>query len=427
MPLFLCPGCLSLLGQTPKYNLSIWPSLAIQQKWLLDGTRKMEQYTSQVRFGAVLGNFSNAAVGKANVWKDGYGNNHFVVVTGLKPSSKYYFICGDSNGGWSKELSFTTPPETPIPFTVGVYGDMGIDNSANTVQRVVEDVKANKLDWIYHVGDIAYADDHVLSFQGTWNEWSGMVEPISSVLGYMVLPGNHEYTSYNPLLYFSTRNFVVYNHRFLMPGLRSGSNTSMFYSFDYGNVHFVSYSTETSFPDAPFGDASDFGDEVKWLERDLQAANLPANRKLRPWIIVGGHRPIYSSCKGYSQNGVPINSLVPPSNSATLQTTFEDLFTKYKVDIILTGHVHSYERNYPAYKNKRTGGFVNPPNPIGIVIGNAGNMEGLENGDPDNWDIPQPEWSAFRFGGDFGYAHLSVHNDTHINWKFFCCIFWRYN
>lgn len=30
-----------------------------------------------------------------------------------------------------------------------------------------------------------------------------------------------------------------------MPGLTSGSNTNMWYSFDYANIHFVSISTET--------------------------------------------------------------------------------------------------------------------------------------------------------------------------------------
>ena len=62
------------------------------------------------------------------------------------------------------------------------------------------------------------------------------------------------------------------------------------------------------------------------------------------------------------------------------------MFDKYGVDLIISGHgrkniwntsnwdylVHSYERNYPAYKNKKTGGYVNPKSPMNIVIGNAG-------------------------------------------------------
>lgn len=46
-----------------------------------------------------------------------------------------------------------------------------------------------------------------------------------------------------------------------MPGWESGSNTSMFYSFDYGLAHFVSISSETDYPFAyvflPFRGADD--------------------------------------------------------------------------------------------------------------------------------------------------------------------------
>jgi len=374
---------------------------------------------STVSFGTQSGNYQLSVYGTYNWWKSGYGYNHFVLLTGLTPSTRYYYICGCEGNGWSNENSFEAAPSGSVPFTIGVYGDMGIDNSANTTARVLSHVQNGDLDFIYHVGDLAYADDHFFSFQDTWNTFAGNIEPISSTIPYMVLPGNHEYTSFDPFLFFDTKNFVVYNHRFMMPSPNSQAQ-SMYYSFDYSNVHFISYSTESSFDGAPFGDADDFGDEYAWLEEDLIQANLPENRKQRPWIIVAGHRPIYSSCQGYSADGIPINTeFDPPSNSATLQQVFEDLFYKYKVDLILNGHVHSYERNYPTYKNNRTSGYVNPTSPMNIVIGNAGNIEGLENGGEEDWTQPQPEWSAFRFGDDYGYAIMTVFNDTHLNWTLF--------
>jgi len=376
-----------------------------------------ETPTSEVKFGTKSGVYSMNASGTYNFWKKDYGYNHFVLLQNLTTSTKYYYICGSED--WSSENSFTTAPDEFVPFSVGVYGDMGIDNSANTVKRVTDRVANGEMDFIYHVGDLAYADDHVFSFQKTWNTFSENIEAISSSIPYMVMPGNHEYTSYDPFLYFETKNFVVYNHRFSMPKTGTNQSQSMYYSFDYSNVHFISYSTETSYKDAPFGDASNYGDELAWLEADLIEANLPENRQKHPWIIVGGHRPIYSSCEGYSAAGVPINSWSPPSNSLTLQQVFEDLFNKYKVDLILNGHVHSYERNYPTYKNKRTSGYVNPTSPMNIVIGNAGNIEGLENGGEAYWTQPQPQWSAFRYGDDYGYAVMTFHNNTHLSWKFY--------
>ena len=62
---------------------------------------------------------------------------------------------------------------------------MGIHNSENTVKRVTELTDKGALNWIYHVGDMAYADDE-MEFQKTWNVFAGNVEPISAKVPYMV-------------------------------------------------------------------------------------------------------------------------------------------------------------------------------------------------------------------------------------------------
>jgi BioD-like phosphotransacetylase family protein len=46
------------------------------------------------------------------------------------------------------------------------------------------------------------------------------------------------------------------------------------------------------FPNAPEGMVS-FGNQLQWLEQDLARANQ--RRDTHPWIIVGGHRPLYCS------------------------------------------------------------------------------------------------------------------------------------
>ena len=40
----------------------------------------------------------------------------------------------------------------------------------------------------------------------------------------------------------------------------------------------------------------------------------------------------------------------PGSLATFLQGNVEDLFYQYGVDIVITGHVHSYERTFPVYK-----------------------------------------------------------------------------
>ena len=44
-----------------------------------------------------------------------------------------------------------TAPDTKVPFKIGVYGDMGIHNSEDTVKHITGLTERGVLDWIYHV------------------------------------------------------------------------------------------------------------------------------------------------------------------------------------------------------------------------------------------------------------------------------------
>lgn len=55
------------------------------------------------------------------------------------------------------------------------------------------------------------------------------------------------------------------------------------YSYDYGFVHFIMMSTEH--------DMGSGSRQYKWLEEDLKNVN----RAKTPWVILAGHRPMYTS------------------------------------------------------------------------------------------------------------------------------------
>jgi hypothetical protein len=128
------------------------------------------------------------------------------------------------------------------------------------------------------------------------------------------------------------------------------------------------FDTETDFKNAPEGTLSEHGlpsggfapsgGQVAWLQRDLEAAN--ADRSERPWIIVGGHRPIYNP-RNCSASGEPIGQ------EADLQAAIEDLMVKYEVDLYFCGHVHAYYRTKPVYKGK-----VDAAAPAHFIVGGAG-------------------------------------------------------
>ena len=67
-----------------------------------------------------------------------------------------------------------------------------------------------------------------------------------------------------------------------------------------------------------------------------------------------------------------------------IRDSLEELLFQNGVDLIFTGHVHSYERSRRVFR-----GEPNPCGPIHVTIGDGGNREGAALG----WEEPEPEWS----------------------------------
>jgi len=344
---------------------------------------------------------NGTATGSYTTYGTGYFSN--VVLPDLQSHTQYYYQVTGS-GRVPSFITARSPGDTSA-FTYLMVGDMGLDNSANTMTAMSKNLPY--VDFVHHVGDLSYADDWYLrldTYEGAWNKWQTLMDPITSARGYMVLPGNHEATCTEAtpdICEQSTRNFTAYRNRFRMPWQETGGVENMWFSYNYGNMHFTNIDTETDFPHAPEGpgsriDAGPFGDQLAWLEADLAQAN--ANRAAVPWLIVSGHRPLYSS----------------GGDCSACKDAFEALFNKYNVDIYFCGHVHWYERLWPIAPGGKVTqhDYNNPSVPIYIVNGAAGNVEGHSHGDK------QPI-SAFINDKDYGYGRVSVFNGTTLQWQFF--------
>ncbi len=112
--------------------------------------------------------------------------------------------------------------------------------------------------------------------------------------------------------------------RFHMPD----TGESLFwYSFDYGAAaHVIHISTEHDYtPGSP---------QYHWLERDLASVD----RSRTPWVIVAGHRPVYTS------EDYPDDYRV----SLHMQSSFEGLLHTYGVDFYIGGHYHGQCISYAA-------------------------------------------------------------------------------
>lgn len=336
---------------------------------------KKQTTTSTVKYGTQSGVYTNTVTGNGAVYYETY--NHHAVLNELTPATTYYYVVGDDSAGWSKEFTFQSAvPNAQLHgnFSFFVFGDLGLTNGDPTASYINSNKDSVSLIW--HAGDVSYADDSflhkdcVLSFcyEDTFDHYMELIEPWASKLPYMVTPGNHEADCHDPACLTSKErreklsNFTAYNARFHMPSQESGGVLNMHYSFNYGNVHFISLDTETGYPGAaeetryvlPCGG---FGDQLTWLENDLIQANK--DRALRPWIFAAGHHPMY--------NGDSINK--------EFQSAMEDLFYKYGVDVYFAGHVHSYERDYPVYQGNVQTDYNNPRATTHLLIGGAGNDE----------------------------------------------------
>ncbi|TMW66905.1 hypothetical protein Poli38472_012021 [Pythium oligandrum] len=353
---------------------------------------------------------------------------HHATVLGLQPNTKYFYKIGSATNSSlvSEVASFTTAraASSNDSFAIGIYGDLGFGTKGEASTQYINTL-AEKLAFVYHVGDIGYADDDFLDptqalgffYEEVYNKWMNSMTPLMQQVPYMVTVGNHEAECHSPSCIVSKfkkdrlGNYTAYNSRFQMPSTESKGVKNMWYAFEYGPIHFTSISSETDYNDAP-GNAytlthknGGFGNQLTWLEEDLKKA--AANRANVPWLIVGMHRPIYHR-KDADAAGQPVG------DSLALQKAFEELFIKYGVDVVLAGHEHSYERHFPIARGKAVKDGVSPDNavytnpkaPVYVVSGAAGNPE------PNHASgTGQVSWNVME-SAEYGVTILGVTRQT---------------
>jgi hypothetical protein len=275
---------------------------------------------SRVSFGTTQGSLTSVADNATQT------TEHEVLVSGLSSATKYFYSVGSTSqvfAGNDANHFFVTSPVagTATPTRIWVLGDSG---TANTNAQAVRNAYLNFTGSTYTnlwlmLGDNAYET-------GTDSEFQAAVfDMYPTVLRQSVLwptLGNHDTAqSSNPpasLPYFAM---------FTLPtnaqagGMASG--TEKYYSFDYGNIHFICLDSMTS-------DRSSTGPMATWLRADLASST-------RQWTIAFWHHPPYS--KGSHDSDTE-------SNLFEMRQTFLPILEEAGVDLVLAGHSHAYERSY---------------------------------------------------------------------------------
>ena len=276
---------------------------------------------SRVRFGPAPEDLSSSAGDVALV------TDHEVTLTGLEPATRYFYSVGTTlvplAGGDASYTFQTHPvPGTPQPTRVWVIGDGG---TANADARAVRDAYAEACadrpaDLWLMLGDNAYPN-------GTDAEYQAAVfDTYPLELRRTVLwptRGNHELLVAPP--------GQDYYDIFSLPtaaqagGLASGNEA--YYSFDYANIHFICLDSEGS-------DRSPGGAMLTWLANDLASTT-------RQWIVAFWHHPPYSKGSHDSDNDFDSGGRMRDMRANALP-----ILEAGGVDLVLTGHSHSYERSF---------------------------------------------------------------------------------
>lgn len=301
-------------------------------RWRTDTTE-----ASVVSFGTERGQLTGVA--KA----DGVTSEHIVLLSGLKPNTKYYYAVGaaplppassaekkaaaEDAPGKAVTNSFTTPPVAgpAHPTRVWVLGDPG---TKGATQAAVRDVyyaftgtRATDL-WLL-LGDNAYPEGTDADYQKAIFEMYPKTLATSPVWPAL---GNHDQKSAN-----SGTQSGVYYDIFTLPtrgeagGLMSG--TEAYYSFDHANIHFICLDSQDS-------DRSQAGAMATWLKADLAATT-------RDWIIAYFHHPTYT--KGTHDSDKDSDS---QGRMNDMRANILPILEQGGVDLVLTGHSHVYERSW---------------------------------------------------------------------------------
>ena len=255
--------------------------------------------------------------------------DHEVTVDGLAPDAVYFYSVGTTAGGvfagGDTEHYFRTAPipGSRRPIRAWVIGDSGTgDANARAVYGAYDEFNGSThTDLWLMLGDNAYNN-------GTDGEYQTAVfEVYPDLLNKSVVwptLGNHDAVSASTVnLRGPYYDIFTLRNPAEPPGL--GSGTEAYYSFDFGNIHFVCLNSQ---------ELSIATDMLTWLQADLMDT-------AQDWIVAFWHHPPYS--KGSHDSDDPADS---GGRMRDMRENALPMLEAEGVDLVLTGHSHSYERSF---------------------------------------------------------------------------------
>ena len=153
---------------------------------------------------------------------------HAVELSGLEPNTEYFYGFLGSIGGLTanEPLSFRTACPGALSFLA--FGDSG---SGGAEQQILAGwMRKETPSLVLHLGDLAYPRGSFQDFQAYYFD---SCRDLMKRVPFFPCPGNHDYMTQDAFPYLALHN---------LPQVAAvpESDRGRYYSFDWGNVHFVS-------------------------------------------------------------------------------------------------------------------------------------------------------------------------------------------
>jgi len=235
----------------------------------------------------------------------GKAHYHSVKFEGLAPATLYAYRVGDGNN-WSEWHQFRTASRGAAPLTFLYVGDAQ-NNILSLWSRLIRMgyAYAPMANFIIHAGDLVNRANR----DADWGEWFRAASWINATIPSIPAPGNHEY-------FKAPEGSEITKHwrpQFTLPenGVPGLEETSYF--LDIQGVRVITLNSNRNHKE-----------QAEWMERVL--ANNP-----NKWTVATFHHPVFSTARG--------------RDNKDLRAAWQPVFDKFGVDLVLTGHDHTYGRS----------------------------------------------------------------------------------
>jgi len=237
-------------------------------------------------------------------------SQHSILLNGLSPGKSYMYRVGNEDH-WSEWFEFKTPSANQEEFSFIYFGDPQI-NLKSEWSRVVRKAYQMSPDCMFMLygGDIINRAGRDIE----WYEWFEAGSYLFSSVPQVMTPGNHDYNDLIPGLHWNTQ--------FTQPTNGPAGLDGTCFFIDYPNLKLISIDSAT---DCELEDESGYEMTAQkaWLDSVLRT-------NTKRWVVVATHLPFYST--------------KDTRDNPQLRRHFQPILEKYKVDLVLTGHDHSYGR-----------------------------------------------------------------------------------